>query len=175
MLCIICSDYLNDSDSSRAHSENVGDVVLDELVRWSPGAQEGAEQAHGHDEEELRPWEEEEERDRGEDDLLEDHCEADDRADHDTEKAARHHEDERLVEVEKLDPALREAHGPEDTDLFGLVQQVRTHTGAEREEAKDHRNHDDHVEDDVENELHDLRGLCVVEVVEEVDGVGLGG
>ena len=137
-------------------------------MRGTVGTRERTQQAHCHDDQELCPREVEEERNRSEHDLLQDHREAHDRSDHHSEEATRHDEDECLVEVKQLDPRFCEAHGPEDADLLRLVEQVRAHAGGEGEEAEDHGDHDDHVEDDVEDELDDLRRLGIIEIVKEL-------
>ena len=59
------------------------------------------------------------------------------------------------------------AKGSKDADFFGLVQQISTDAGAEREEAESHCDEHDSVEDRVEDQL-DLRE-CLLLIVVVVD------
>lgn len=83
--------------------------------------------------------------------MLQDHCVADDYSDHNSKKTTGDDEHEGFVEVKHLDPGLGKAHRPEDAQLLGLLHEVGTHAGTETEEAEEHGDHDDDVEDNVKD------------------------
>jgi len=87
--------------------------------------------------------------------------------------AAGHYQNERLHEVHESNPCLGVAHRSQKPNLFRLVKQVSTHTGAQREEAQEHRNGNDDVEDPVEDPGDQDVGLQVRKVVLNCDSLQL--
>lgn len=158
---------------SGAGPEDVRNVVLYQVACGAPGADYRADQRHRHNKTKLHPREEEEQWNLREHDLLQNHSEGDTAPNHHAEQAARDHKDECLVEVENLDPKLSKAHRSQHPDLLGLVHQVRAHARRQGEQTKEHRDHNNDTEDEVENQ-HDLRHRVVlVKLVDEPDAVCL--
>lgn len=115
----------------------------------TPRAHESANQAHEHNDKELRPREEEEQWNLCKDDLLEHHGKSNNSSNHNSQQATSHHQNECLIKVKKFDAVSRESHCSQDSNLFGLIKQVCGHTRCQREQTKDHSDNDDHMEDDV--------------------------
>lgn len=109
----------------------MGDLVRRELTGRLPSGNESAQHRHTHDDAELSRREEEEQRNVREHGLLQSHRKTDNASDHDTEQATRHDKDEGLIEIAQLNASSGEAHGSQDTDLLGLIEQVGAHTRAQ--------------------------------------------
>ena len=75
------------------------------------------------------------------------HGPADKDTNEDAEQAACEHQNQRLVEVQKCNSDLAEAHSPKNSNLFGLVVEVGAHGRAEREEAEEHHDGNSNHED----------------------------
>ena len=118
---------------------------------WCPCTEECADNGYTNDEEELSPWEEEDEVHLQYEVLLQRHREPDEDSNHNSKRARGNNEDEWLIEVEKFDPPTCEPHSSQDGDFFPLFVHIWCHWGAEGEEAEKHGNRDDWVEDDVDN------------------------
>lgn len=150
-------------------SENISNIILDKLTSWSPSTGESADETHHHNDDELTPREIEEQWNLSEDHLLQNHGESDNGSNHNSKQAACHNQNECFIEVKQLNSPLSESHCSQNTNLFRLVKQVSGHARGEGEEAENHSDHNNYVENDVQNQLDDLDRLRVIKVVEELN------
>ena len=156
-----------------ARSEDDCDLLWNQLGCWSPGTRPSAKQWHKHDHAELCPREVEDDRNACENDLLENHGEAHNDSDHNTQEATGANKDEGFIEIQQLDSEFGEAHGSEDTNFGGLIHKVGAHTRAEGEEAQEHGDRNDDIKDNIKDQLHLFHGISVIIEVEDSDTVRL--
>ena len=63
-----------------------------------------------------------------ENNLLKNHGESNNDPNHYSEQATGHHQNKSLIKVKKFDSVACETHGSQNSNFFGLVQEVGTHT-----------------------------------------------
>ena len=140
---------------------------------WSICTCKSANNGHDHDNIKLLPWEVENEWYLRKHYLLESHSDTDGSSNHKSADATSHYKDECLHKVNELNSSPGIPHGSQDAYLLGLFEQVGAHARSKREEAKEHGDRDDDVEDNVKDVFHLSFRFNIIKVVLDPHSINL--
>jgi len=128
-------------------SENAGYFIRKQLGRRAKGTDKGAHYRDTQDYEELLSWEKERQRSLKNQFLLQRHRITHGHADNNSQDTTRKHKNKCFIEVKHPNPALRKPDCSQDADLLGLLVDVCRHVGTQSEQAQEHGDCNDDVED----------------------------